>query len=222
MKFCEIKDKNIAVGMYGISYLPDYKHWMKQWKPSVDWRNSNYNDTLLKILTENKNTIHHYFSTYHSEIEKELLADFHPVNYKFTDYTCNRENGSWALDRHSRLKETLNMFTEGCHDYYILTRFDLYFSCDHLSRCEVKESRLNVTSKHTHGNDTECICDNLYIFDKSVLSPFRSFVETLRPKKGDFSYYHKMHRLDNCPEISCMIDGSYYSHNCPVWKIKRR
>ena len=219
MKLCEIKDKRIAIGMYGISYLPEYNHWMN-WKCKIDWRNGNYKDTMHDILSKS-NKVDHYLSTYHSDLENELLSDFSPVGYKFTDYTCSKDNKTWVLDKHNRIKEILGLFNDS-YDYYIITRFDLDFSYDQLVKCNISNSSINVTSKHGCGKDKELICDSLYIFDNSMFNSFKSLIHDTTPKGNDHWYYHNLHRQKKCPKISYMIEGSYYSHNSPVWKIKRQ
>lgn len=215
INLCEIKNKNIAVGLFGISYKNDYDHWMG-WKTNPDWRKTNYKDTLYKTLIENNNQVDHFLSTYHHEAEDALLSDFKPKAYKFNDFTA----GSWVYYRHCRFKEALNLF-DPTYDYYIMTRFDMSFIMDGLSRCKVEDKSINVTSKHGYGGDTELSCDYFYMFDRSMLDTFRIFIDNLPPDNGDFCYYHKLHRYNNCPKFSYMIDGSYYSHNCPVWILVR-
>jgi hypothetical protein len=211
----DIKNKNIAVGLFGISYRENYNHWMG-WKTNPDWRKTNYKHTLYKILKDNNNNVDHFFSTYHHEAEQELLSDFKPKAYKLNNF----DSGSWVYYRHCRFKETLDLFDTN-YDYYIMTRFDLSFIVEGLFRCQIESESINVTSKHGYGNDTELACDYFYVFDKSMLDSFRLFINTLPPDNGDLCYYHKLHRYPNCPNFSYMIDGSYYSHNCPVWKLVR-
>lgn len=211
----DIKNQNIAIGLFGISYQNDYNHWMG-WKTNPDWRKTNYKNTLYKVLIENDNKIDHFLSTYHNSAENELLSDFKPKAYKLNDFAA----GSWVYYRHCRFKETLYLF-DSTYEYYIMTRFDMSFIMDGLSRCKIENESINVTSKHGYGEDTELSCDYFYIFDKSMLDTFRIFIDNLPPDNGDFCYYHKLHRYANCPKFSYMIDGSYYSHNCPVWTLIR-
>ena len=60
--FSEVKDKKIAVGLFGMSYKENYKHWMG-WVANVDWKVSNYKDTVLKLLNESNNQVDHFFPT---------------------------------------------------------------------------------------------------------------------------------------------------------------
>jgi len=221
MNIKDIVGKKIAVGFFGISYRENYNHWMG-WSTNIDWNKTNYKDSLLRLLKESDNEVHHFFSTYHSEKENELLSELKPRDYKFTDFVCNKNNKGWIIDRHNRFKETINLFTED-YDYYIMTRFDLSFNYEKLLECEIKDSGVNVTSKHGIGEDTELICDYFYVFNGCVLKDFQHFINNL-PKledTTDIGYYHKLHRYENSPKFNYMIDGSYYSHNCPVWKIMR-
>ena len=200
LQLSQIKNKNIAVGFFGISYMKSYKHWMG-WETNPDWRKTNYKETLYNILLNSNNNIDHYLSTYHNDLENELLSYFNPINCKLNDFI-------------------LNIF-QNHYDYYIMTRFDLSFDYDVLSMCNIKNSAINVTSKHGYGTDTELLCDYFYIFDNSMLKPFTVFIENLPPDNGDLCYYHKLHRYENSPTFAYMIEGSYYSHNCPLWKITR-
>jgi hypothetical protein len=211
----DIKNKKIAVGLFGISCRSDYNHWMG-WKTNPDWRKTNYRDSLYKILVDNGNSVDHFFSTYHHDSEKQLLLDLQPKAYKFNEFM----DGSWVPQRHSRFKEVLNLF-DSTYDYYIITRFDLSFKLEGLSNCNIEDQVINVTSKHGYGDDIELSCDYFYMFDASMLDTFRTFIANLPPDKGDLCYYHKLHRYDNAPKFSYMIDGSYYSHNCPVWTLVR-
>jgi|694.fasta_scaffold00807_6 hypothetical protein len=209
------KNKNIATGFFGISYKNDYNHWMG-WKTNPDWRKTNYKNSLYKLLIDNQNNVDHFFSTYHHSLENELLLDLNPKNFKFNDFM----DGSWVYYRHCRFKELLSLFNDN-YDYYIITRFDLSFNTEELLNCKIEDKKINVTSKHGYGSDTELSCDYFYMFDNSMLEQFRYFINNLPPDNGDFCYYHKLHRYENCPPFSYMIDGSYYSHNCPIWSIVR-
>lgn len=211
----DIKNQNIAVGLFGISYKKDHNHWMG-WKTNPDWRKSNYKNTLHKILKDNNNNVDHFLSTYHHEIEEELLHDFNPKAHILNNFA----SGSWIYNRHCRFKEILNLFDTN-YDYYIMTRFDISFIIEELSRCQVDSESINVTSKHGMGDDRELLCDCFYIFNRSMLESFRIFINNLPEDNGDIAYYHKLHRYLNSPNFSYMINGSYYSHNCPVWRLVR-
>lgn len=219
--FQEISHKKIAIGLYGISYRSNYNHWMG-WKTNVDYRSTNYQDSLLKVLRENNNTIDHYFSTYNSELNSNILQTFSPKKYLFNNFQDNTKDKSWVIHRHNRFKETINLFEPG-YDYYIVTRFDLSFNENILKDCKVQQDTINVTSKHGIGNDHDLICDYFYIFSCSMLERFRDFINNLQPPEDimDIGYYHKLHRYPNSPPFSFLMDGVYFSHNCPLWRIIR-
>lgn len=219
MRLDEIKNKRVAVGLFGISYKQSYKHWMG-WITNVDWRTTNYRTSLLKLLTDSGNTVDHYFSTYHNQMADELIDELKPKACKFSVFDDNQEKDTRVFDRHSRFKETLNLFKDD-YDYYVMTRFDLSFDYNELTGCKVANSSINITSKHGSGSNNELICDFFYIFDNSMLGTFREFIGRLPPDNGDIGYYHKLHTYENGPKFSFMIDGMYYSHNCPVWSIIR-
>ena len=211
----DIRNQNIGIGLFGISYKNDYNHWMG-WKTNPDWRKTNYKDSLYKVLTDNGNNVDHFFSTYHHSLEDELLSDFKPKTYLFNNF----EEGSWVPQRHKRFKEVLKLFDIN-YDYYIITRFDLSFKMDGLKQCNIASQSINVTSKHGYGDDRELACDYFYMFDRSMLETFRNFIDNLPPDNGDLCYYHKLPRYNNSPPFSYMIEGSYYSHNCPAWSLVR-
>jgi hypothetical protein len=184
------------------------------WKTHINWSNSNYRDTILKTLYSNGNSVDHYMSTYGHEREEELIRDFNPKKYIIKKF----DNSCKSRLRHERFKEVLDLFDEN-YDYYIMTRFDLEFSMECLRRCEIKQGSINVTSKHGLGEDRELVCDNFYLFERESLLGFRKFIGEL-PKIDDF-YSLRLHRYENSPEFSFLIEGSYYSHNCPLWRIVR-
>jgi hypothetical protein len=210
-----LKNSNIAVGFFGISYLKEYNHWMS-WKTNPDWRKSNYKTTLYEILAERNNKIDHYFSTYHHELEQELIDFYRPKNYLFNEF----ENGKRGISRHKRFTETIGLF-ENNYDYYIMTRFDIYFKYEQLLNCNISNSSINVTSKHGCGNDMNLLCDSFYFFNNSMLDIFKCFLENIEVGEEEGFAYHILHRKPNAPDFSYMIEGSYYSHNCPVWTIIR-
>lgn len=218
--FLETKNKKVAVGLFGISRRKQYKHWMG-WNTDIDWRKSNYKETILKTLLESNNTVDHYFSTYHSDTEEELLDSLKPIAYKFNDFSCNTIDNSWVIDRHRRFQETIGLFPSD-YDYYIMTRFDLWFNPETLPILNFDNSGINVTSKHGCGEDTELSCDYFYIFDNKMLEPFKKFINNLPPPANeDICYYHKLARYENSPKFCYLLDGYYYSHNCPLWRILR-
>lgn len=220
MKLCDIKNKRIAVGLFGISYRQSYNHWMS-WTTNIDWRRSNYSQTVLRTLKESPNEVDHFMSTYHSDKESEILEHFNPKGYKLNEFECDLKEKSWVKKRHERFLETMELFPE-VYDYYLMTRFDMHFSEECLLRCDMKEDSVNVTSKHGVGKDMELICDCFYIFGKDQLEPFRSFLRRLPPPDNlDICYYHKLHRYENAPKFSFLLEGAYYSHNCPLWRVLR-
>lgn len=220
MLLSEITQKKIALGMFGISYKENYNHWMG-WITNIDWRKTNRKDSLVKLLEDNGNTIDNYFCSYHSELTKELLEDLKPKKYILENFQDPKENTGWIENRHSMVKNTLNLFDSG-YDYYILTRFDASFNYDALKICKIEEG-INVTSKHGLGDDKELITDYFYIIHSSAIETFRNFINNLNPPKNtlDIAYSHKLHRYENAPRFFFMLDGSYYSHNCPLIQIVR-
>lgn len=215
MKFSELKNRSVAVGLFGVSYKESYDHWMG-WKTRVDWRRSNYKDTVLSLLLSGGNKVCHYLATYTHELVDELVCDFSPKKKMFGEFgDC--EN---FIGRHRRFGEVLDLFDED-HDYYIITRFDLCFSMDALSECEIKEGAINVTSKHSAGEDRDMICDNFYVFDRASLEGFKNFIKGLKESELSNLYSLVLDRYENSPEFSFLLDGSYYSHNCPLWGIVR-
>lgn len=219
MKLEDIRNKRIAVGFFGISHKQSYKHWMG-WITNIDWRTTNYRESLLRVLLDRNNEVDHYFSTYYNDTSDELINTLKPYACKFSVFNDNKEKDTRVFDRHSRFKETLNLFKDD-YDYYIMTRFDLSFNHDNLLGCNIQNSSINITSKHGSGSNKELICDFFYAFDNSMLKTFRKFIDGLPPDNGDIGYYHKLHTYKNGPAFSFMIDGIYYSHNCPVWSIIR-
>ena len=213
-KFQNIINTNIAIGLFGISYMENYNHWMN-WKTNPDWRKTNYKTTLYKTLSDQSNNIDHYFSTYYNPLENDLIAFFNPIKYQLNDFI----DKEWAASRHERFKEVLNFFPD-TYEYYIMTRFDLSFDPNVLLNSNIDTSSINVTSRHWYGEE-EVLCDYFYIFHISMLNTFKNFINNIPPADKDLCYYHRLHKHNNAPKFSYMIDGIYYSHNCPLWNIIR-
>lgn len=214
--FLEIKNKKIAAGLFGIHYKEGYNHWMG-WVTNIDWKTSNYKDTVLKLLNESGNRVDHYFSTYESPKSGDLLLDFTPIKYKFTPFGSNKPtNKTPSVFRHNRFKETLNLIPEG-YDYYLITRFDLKFSPEHLLQAEVNDDAVNVSSRWCSGDKCDDVCDNFYIISNRYFNIFKDFINNI----PEHTCYHTINRMDNKPEISFMIEGEYYSHTCPMYQTLR-
>ena len=214
--FSEVKDKKIAVGLFGMSYKENYNHWMG-WKTNIDWKVSNYKETVFRLLAESNNKIDHFFSTYDSERNDELLSDFNPIKYKFTPLGANNPTSKKpAVPRNRRFRETIDLIPSH-YDYYLITRFDLGFSEEYLLQAEIDDNSINVSSIWCAGNECNDVCDNFYIISNNYFTTFKDFVHSI----PEATCYHTIHRMDNSPKFSFMIEGEYYSHTCPMYQSLR-
>jgi len=238
--FEEYKNKKIALCFFGISYKENYDHWMNDWFISVDWRQNNYRETLFHLLNESNHSVDVFFSTYNSPLNQELVMDLNPKNMVFNDFITHPSDEDVKkyqttlqthafIQRNRRFKEVINLVPKDEYDFIIMTRFDLHL-LEQLAIINVDTQSLNVSRWCEGGNCTE-ICDNFYIIPKGAVEDFVNFIESI---PDDYSY-HYLHKLEGCPDInymfdisnrissySNMIDGEHWSHNCPVYRIRRK
>tara|TARA_Y100000004_G_C8950856_1_gene428474 strand:+ start:2403 stop:3071 length:669 start_codon:yes stop_codon:yes gene_type:complete len=222
MILSDIKNKKIAVGLFGISYRQNYQHWMG-WNTNIDWRKANTHSALIPFFAE-KNEVDTYITTYHSDLDLDLLRDFSPKSYIFNDFQCNKAEKTWVRDKHLRFKETLWLLNRSkiAYDYYVITRFDFDFRMNYFRNGKFDHEAINVTAQWCVGEDCSFVDDCFFIFHKSMLPSFTRLIESLPPDNGDIAYYHKLHKYPNSPKFSFLIDGSYWSHTCPALQVVRQ
>lgn len=117
-------DKKIAIILFGISYMPIYKHPSRNYI-SRDWRTCYL--SLFKYICNDlqKNyKIDFYLSTYNNPKLDLIINTYKPEKIYTTDYIVNR-----TLARNSLFLEGLNLIKNSnkTYDAIIITRFDLYF-----------------------------------------------------------------------------------------------
>ena len=223
MRLSAINNKKIALGLFGISYQKNYKHWMG-WETNIDWRKANVNTAFIPFIKK-KNNLDVFISTYHSPLEKKLISDFKPKAISFKDFVCNKENEQWVKNRHLMFKQTLDLMEAFLsiekYDYFIITRFDIRFNMDYIADGEIDKKSVNVTSKWCIGDDCGFVDDCFYMFNGKIFKTFKKLIFSLPDDKQDIAYYHKLHQYPLSPNFSFLIQNAYHSHTCPAYHIVR-
>tara|TARA_Y100001937_G_C7125438_1_gene334675 strand:+ start:1585 stop:2268 length:684 start_codon:yes stop_codon:yes gene_type:complete len=223
MKFFEeCKNKKVALCYFGISYKENYDHWMETWFNGVDWRESNYKQTLDVYLENSGHDVDVFLSTYNSPLNEELVRDLKPKKTKFNDFVerdpaVESDSRRYSQSfRNYRFKEVLNLVPPNEYDFVILTRFDLMFK-EALGTIVVDPEAVNVSSVMCMGENCILVCDNFYIIPSSIHNEFVKFVNEL----PDNSDSHLWHKEKSSLKFSYMIEGEYCSHNHPIYRINR-
>ncbi len=218
----EIQHRNpkLAILFFGIHYLKNYKHWMPEWNPTIDFRKSvdNYKEYIFEYF--NDYDIDTFFSTYESEKLLELVDTYKPKSYKTAVLDNNGKNHT--PQRNERFIEVLELAKQYeteqnfQYDLYLITRFDLNFILD-FNKLKVATDRLNISYRTGCGEDKNLVDDNFYIISQGNLDKLITIAKDI-PKH---IWFHKLHEYNGDFKINFMIDGFYYSHESPLYKFIR-
>lgn len=206
---------NVAVGLFGIHYLENLNHWMG-WKTNVDYR---------KTIINNKEKIYDtlnctfYSSTYFSPLIGSLINDYKPKLLKLREVNNieSKDIRTSFTNRNSVFIDTLRLIVEDktndC-DFVLLTRYDLEFTSNPLN-ANVNYNKINFVCMTKWGdNDTLCD-DNFYFMSKDIAKSFYRIISRL-PVDNSSHEYHKYIKQKNF-----LLHGKYYSHEIPIYSIKR-
>lgn len=199
---------NIAVGLFGIHYKTNYKHWMG-WDCNIDYRKSidNYREKLF--ISDNNYSF--YTSTYDSIMIDNLKDNYNSIkiiNNKF----INIENNS--LSRNNRFIETLELIKEDNKefDFIMITRFDLLFNIKPLLK-EISHSKINILNGAKWGDDDSIVDDNWYFFNYKLLD---EIIDILKENLNLHSHYY-----NKIFDVNLLDNNKYYSHENPYYIISR-
>lgn len=200
---------NIAVGLFGIHYNNNYKHWMG-WDCNVDYRKSieNYKENLFI----NDNNYSFYTSTYNSDIIDELKTQYNFIKIKNIDFI---HSGNNSFERNSRFIETLELIKE-CdreYDFIMITRFDLLFKSKPVLK-EISNDKINILHGSKWGNDDSIIDDNWYFFRYDLIS---EIINILKENIDLHSHYY-----NKILDVNLLDNKHYYSHENPDYIILRK
>jgi len=210
----------IAVGLFGIHYLEDLNHWAFGEKShTVDYRKTykNCKNNIYNSLGTNA-SIDYFSATYQSAISQELLRD-----YNFRKIRFNKVNNSPPirdekfLRRNRIFKKTIELMIDPAYDYdfALITRYDMRMKVD-INSLVFDFDKINVFYKAKwNGYSEELIDDNFYYMRYDKLRDFYNNV-LLIPE--NISSHLWCNYLTN---LHMAIDGSYYSHESPIYHINR-
>jgi hypothetical protein len=211
----ELHNKQIAVGLFGIHYQEDMQHWMG-WIAQVDYKSVWENNK--KILFDN--FIPSFFSaTYFSPMVDTLLKDFNFDAIKLKKITNIKQiNLTDAfIIRNTIFLNTMRLIIESnkFYDYVLLTRYDLHFKEPILNY--LKLEKINLICRTKWGSDEDLVDDNFYFmpFDK-----FKMFYNTINSIPITETS-HRYHKYFNAEDMSYLVEGKFYSHEIPIYFIKR-
>ena len=208
----------IAVGLFGIHYLEEMNHWCFG-KNTVDYRKTyeNNKNNIYNLL--GSTSIDYFSATYDSSIYKELLKDYH-----FRKIQFNEVNNSPAthddekfIKRNRIFKKTIELMIDPAYDYdlALITRYDMRMKVK-INDLTFDFDKINVFYKAKwKGYSEELIDDNFYYMPYNKLQDFYNNI--LRIPENITSHLWGNH-LTN---IHMAVDGSYYSHESPVYNINR-
>lgn len=210
-----LKDKKVAVGLFGIHYQEQLQHWMG-WITQVNYK---------RVFANNKRQLldsfipSFYSETYFSEKQEELVQDF-----KFKQIRFREVNNTKAADmetvfytRNTIFTDTIKLILEDSekYDYVLLMRYDLRFRTFPLEY--VKFDKINLMCKTKWGDDENLVDDNFYFMPYSKL---KMFYETITKIPLTISS-HNYHKHFNSEDVSYLVEGKFYSHEIPTYFIQR-
>lgn len=208
----------IALILFGIHYAENYKHWM-QWTTNIDFRKSveNYKKYLFDYFEKQQCYVDVFCSTYISNIIPELVKIYCPKKIITCDFINSGKNHSKF--RKERLVNGLKIAIEtnnNDYNWYLLTRFDLYF-LKQLEELNILNNQLNISYRSKLGADCGFDDDNFYLIPQNIAY---KCLEIFANHPSDI-WMHELHKYAKDLKINYMIDGCYWSHESPLYKIIR-
>jgi len=140
---------NIAICLRGIHY--EYSNIR-----NVNYKKSllNYKKFIFDNLKENGNNIYTFITTYHTELENELINDFKPNNIILNNYNINDSAYIIYLTQYIELIDMVinDEIKLGIkYDSIIIFRFDCMFF-KYISEMNIDYNKFNICMKHSSGN----------------------------------------------------------------------
>lgn len=213
---------HVALGLFGISYSSNYKHWHPlMGSLSIDFQESidNYTSMLIDPIVKKHPgaVIDNYLSTQSSDRLDAVLTTYKPQGFTVVhDVPTHR-----FLARNLHLLNVCRLINQAqvhrgiIYDIVILTRFDLHFDRAPLD-LNIDMTKLNVSSR---AERDPLIDDNIYIISGKLLSAYIAVQETCM----HISHHHIRKRLEasSLGELNFMVPGNCLTSKNPVFHIKR-
>lgn len=201
---------NIAVGLWGIHFNSNYKHWMG-WDCSIDFRKSieNYRDKLF-IGDHNYSF---YTATYKSSALTQLDKQYNFVKISTSDFV--QQQGTTSHERNRKFLETLELIRDSriSYDFVLLTRYDLLFKTTPLLK-PMSHNKINLLHGAKWGDDASIVDDNWYFFSYSMID---HIISTLQ--QHPLLHSHHYNRI---LPVQLLDLDHYWSHENPDYTIIRK
>jgi hypothetical protein len=209
----------IAVGLFGIHYLQDLNHWCFG-KHMVDYRKTyeNCKNNIYNLLGSDV-SIDYFSATYDSAIYQELLKDynFRRIQFNEVDNSTAIHDDEKFIRRNKIFKKTIELMIDPEYDYdfALITRYDMRMKVK-INSLSFDFDKVNVFYKAKwNGYDEELIDDNFYYMPYNKLQDFYNKMLTI-PENITSHLWGKY-----LTDLHMVVDGSYYSHESPVYNINR-
>ena len=210
----------IAVGLFGIHYLEGINHWCFGEKANtVDYRKTykNCKDNIYNCFGSSA-SIDYFSATYRSIISQELLNDYNFCKIQFDEIDNSTLEGDEKFIRRNRIfKKTIEMMInpEYHYDFALITRYDMNMLVN-INSLQFDFDKINIFYKVKWDSFTdELIDDNFYYMRYDKL---RDFYNNISLIPENISSHLWCNYLTN---LHMLIDGSYYSHESPIYYINR-
>jgi hypothetical protein len=206
--------KNVAFGLFGISYTSAHKHWHAMLGDvRIDFQKSveGYRNDLLKGKNYDC-----YLSTYDSIMRKTLLKTWKPLQYSLINNLVQDRFFSRNMHLSNVCKMILDEQRRRGKDYetVILTRFDLRFNKKPFD-LSINMKALNLSARCERD---PLIDDNLYVMPGYLLQKFYDVIEQNHTK----SHHHIRAEFEKeLGTINFMIGGNYLVSKNPIFTIMR-
>lgn len=210
------KDKKVAVGLFGIYHQENLNHWMG-WITQVNYKSTLENNKTFVYNKLNNPTF--FSSTYFSSVLVDLIRDFNFNSIKLTQVINKKQDN---LDeaffiRNTRFLETIELILNSgeTFDYVLLTRYDLWYTTSPIDSLDT--NKINIVCETKWGTDESLIDDNFYFLPGSKL---KYFYDTLKASNIRISS-HRYNKLFKKWEFHYLLEGKFYSHEIPLYQVKR-
>ena len=163
-----LKDKTIAVALFGVHYNKNYIHWFYN-NIVIDFRLYAKN---IKLFYNDFKTVDYYIATNHSDIENELYDYYKPNKIFFTNEKIKDKNVTSKILKIVQVLKCIQLSNKK-YNYVSLSRFDIYYMYDLIN---IDPSKMNIMSIL---EEESIICDNFYLFPYKYLNELIHIYENI-------------------------------------------
>jgi hypothetical protein len=214
--------KKLAVGLFGIHYVENLNHWMK-WKTTVDYsdRYKNNREFLYNDFESAGNCLDFYSATYFSDNINSLIKDyrFKSLSLENIDNQASSDLSTSFVKRNRIFKKTIKLILDNKsndYDFVILTRYDMDFKLP-IINLNLDYDKINLFYRAKWGDNHNLCDDNFYFMPYSKLQYFYDQIS----KIDESICGHEYHLYFKPDDLHYIVDGAYFSHESPIYNLKR-